>query len=426
MTKINRKIQPQTQFIESFTFPQPEMIRLDNGIPVYLLESGTQDITKIEFLFGAGSWYEEKALVSKFTNKMLKEGTKSFSAVQIHETTDYYGAHLEASSDKDMGYVALYSLNKHLDKLLPVFKEVILEPVFPERELLTRVQNKKQEFLVNCEKVKYIARWKFNELIFGNNHPYGKFHDTNDFDQLTSQNLAEFHKKHYEIQNCKIIIAGKIPANLPKIINKYFGFLTGKNKAINNKVFTAENGLNKLVHIKKDNAVQSAIRIGKLMINKTHPDYLKLKVVNTILGGYFGSRLMTTIREEKGYTYGIGSGISSFHHAGQFFISSEVGSDVTTDAIADIYNEIDILQQNKVPTKELDLVRNYMLGSLLRSQDGPFALSESLKNLIEYEMDISYFKNFIEVIMNISADEIMTLAQQYFQRETLFELKVGQ
>ena len=154
---------------------------------------------------------------------MLKEGTQSFSAAQIHETTDYYGAHLEASSDKDMGYVALYSLNKHLDQLLPVFREVILEPVFPERELPTRIQNKKQEFLVNCEKVKYIARWKFNELIFGNDHPYGKFHDANDFDRLTSLNLANFIRNITKFNNCKIIIAGKIPADLPKILNKYFG-----------------------------------------------------------------------------------------------------------------------------------------------------------------------------------------------------------
>ena len=149
------------------------------------------------------------------------------------------------------------------------------------------------------------------------------------------------------------------------------------------------------VHIKKDKAIQSAIRIGKVLVNKTHPDYLKLKVVNTILGGYFGSRLMTTIREEKGYTYGIGSGITSMQHAGSFFISSEVGADVTNDAITDIYNEIKILQERKVPDKELDLVRNYMLGSLLRSMDGPFALAESLKSLVEYGLDVEVLQEIL-------------------------------
>jgi predicted Zn-dependent peptidase len=426
MTDINRKIQPKTRFVETFSFPEPETFMLDNGIPVYQLSAGTQAITKIEFIFNAGSWFEEKPLVAKFTNKLLKEGTKSYSAAEIHETIDYFGAHLEVTSDKDMAYVTLYSLNRHLNHLLPVLREIILEPVFPEKELATRVQNKKQEFLINCEKVKYIARWKFNELIFGTSHPYGKFFEVDDFDQVTPSDLANFHKNHYTVNYCKIIVAGKIPADLTSSLNKLFGGYKNHEPLINNKPNPIDYTNQHQVHIKKDKAIQSAIRIGKVFVNKTHPDYLKLKVVNTILGGYFGSRLMTTIREEKGYTYGIGSGISSMQHAGSFFISSEVGADVTKDAIEDIYSEIKILQEEKVPAKELDLVRNYMLGSLLRSMDGPFALAESIKSVIEYGMDIRYFKDFIDTIKNITAEEVRDLAQKYFERESLFELKVGQ
>ncbi len=425
MTPISRKIQPKTQLVSSFTFPQPEVFKLDNGIPVYQLNSGTQDITKIEFIFKAGSWFEKKALVAKFTNKMLKEGTRSFSSTEIHETTDYYGAHLELSSDKDFSSVVLYSLNKHLNHLLPLFEEVILDPVFPEKELTTRKQNKKQEFLVNCEKVKYIARWKFNEMIFGNEHPYGKFHEAGDFDLLTPEDLIEFHRGQYKIQAGKIILSGKIPSDLLKNLNKHFGTRTNANPGNNQPhAYVIKNHPEK-VHVKKENAIQSAIRIGKPFINKTHPDYLKMKVVNTVLGGYFGSRLMTTIREEKGYTYGIGSGITSLQYGGAFFIASEVGADVTGDAIKDIYNEIEILQQETVPKKELDLVRNYMLGSMLRSLDGPFALAESLKSIIEYDLGIDYFTNYIDIIKNISSGEIRDLAQQYFNLDSLYELKVG-
>ncbi len=425
MSIINRKVQPSTHLLDKFSFPQPEKTQLDNGIPVYQLNSGTQDITKIEFIFDAGSWFENKALVAKFTNKMLKEGTRSYSAKQIHETIDYYGAHLESSSDKDKATVTLYSLNKHINYLLPVMREVILEPVFPENELLTRIQNKKQEFLINSEKGKYIARWKFNELIFGKSHPYGRFFDTSDFDHLTHQDLLDFHGSHYPINQCKIIIAGKIPVALPALLNELFG--GEKNVSQNPEIISIQNEFqnNRQVHIKKDNAIQTAIRIGKTLVNKTHPDYQKLKILNTILGGYFGSRLMTTIREEKGYTYGIGSGIASMQNAGSFFIASEVGSDVTDNAIEDIYNEIKILQEEKVPANELDLVRNYMLGSLLRSFDGPFALSENLKGLIEYGLDENFFINYIETINNITGNEIMELAQRYLEIESLYELRVG-
>lgn len=425
MTTINRKIQPGTQLVSSFTFPQPEVFKLDNGIPVYQLNTGTQDITKIEFIFKAGSWFETKPLVAKFTNKMLKEGTRSFSSTQIHETTDYYGAHLELSTDKDFSNVVLYSLNKHLNQLLPLLEEVILYPVFPEKELTTRKQNKKQEFLVNCEKVKYIARWKFNELIFGIEHPYGKFHEAGDFDLITPDDLTDFHRNQYKIQDSKIILSGKIPSDLIRNLNKHFGAKTDTYPG-NHQPFIPEiKNQPEQVHLKKENAIQSAIRIGKPFINKTHPDYLKMKVVNTVLGGYFGSRLMTTIREEKGYTYGIGSGITSLQHGGVFFIASEVGADVTNDAIKDIYNEIKILQEETVPEAELNLVRNYMLGSLLRSLDGPFALAESLKSIIEYDLGVDYFTKFIDTIKNISAVEIKNLAQQYFNLDSLYELKVG-
>jgi predicted Zn-dependent peptidase len=425
MIEINRKIQPAINLLDKFDFHQPLVSKLDNKIPVYQLITGTQDITKIEFVFKAGSWFEDKVLVSKFTNKLLKEGTKSFTATTIHETIDYYGAHLETSSDKDMAYVALYSLNKHIDKLLPILEEVIFHPVFPENELLTRIQNKKQEYLINIQKVKYTARWKFNELIFGKSHPYGRFFDAGDFDNLKSLDLMNFHKCHYSAGNCFIIAAGKISDNLLTLLNKHFGKYNDRMSLLNNRSFNIERIKDHKEHIIRDTAIQSAIRIGKVMINKGHPDYLKLKVLNTILGGYFGSRLMTNIREDKGYTYGIGSSIASLQNSGFFFISSEVGSDVTDDAIGEVYHEIGVLQEKKVPEKELNLVRNYMLGSFLRSLDGPFALSESYKNLIEYGLDSNYFRNYIETIKIITPEDIRVMAQTYFKKETLYELKVG-
>ncbi len=425
MDTINRKIQPGIKLVDKFNFPRPEVILLDNGITLYQLNAGTQDITKIEFIFRAGSRFEEKPLVAKFTNKMLKEGTRSFTSSQIHETADYYGAHLELSSDKDMAYAVLFSLNKHLKNLMPTFKEVILDPVFPEKELNIRKQNKKQEFLINCEKVKFIARHKFNELLFGQSHPYGRTFGAEDFDRLESSDLVDFHNKNYYLNDCKVIISGKIPDWVISLLIENFGDIRKGDNAGYQQMDEIKPSAAQKIHIKKENAIQSALRIGKVLINKKHPDFLKMKVVNTVLGGYFGSRLMTSIREEKGYSYGIGSVLSSLQHAGTFFIASEVGTDVTDLAIEDIYKEIKDLQENKISEKELDLVRNYMSGSLLRSMDGPFALSDSLKYIIEYGLDEGYFKDLIETIKNISTEDIRELAQQYLDLNTMIELKVG-
>ena len=426
MIKLNRNIQPDINLVDKIDFFEPEVVKLNNGIPVYLIDKGIQDIIKIEFLFNAGSWYQDKLLIAKFTNKMLKEGTESYTSEEIAEKIDYYGAHLETSADKDMAYISFYSLNKYLDNILPIIGEVIKCPVFPDNELEIYKQNRKQEFIISNKKVRYLARRKFNELIFSKNYPYGRLFDEDDFDRIKRDDLVSFYKDFYYPENCKIIIAGKIRKDMVNLLNRHFGGYNGSPQKINKKeIITIEPNINRRVHIKKDDAIQSAIRIGKVLFNKKHPDFLKLLVLNTVLGGYFGSRLMTNIREEKGYTYGIGSAVVSLHNSGYFFIASEIGAEVTQKAIDEIYLEIKVLKEKKIPGSELDIVRNYMLGSFLRSMDGAFALSENLKGNIEYGLDNSYYGNFIETIKNISAEELRNLAQKYLDENSLFEMKVG-
>ena len=165
--------------------------------------------------------------------------------------------------------------------------------------------------------------------------------------------------------------------------------------------------------------------MGKILFNKTHPDFMGLTVLNTVFGGYFGSRLMMNIREDKGFTYGIGSGLVSLHNSGFFFITSEVGADVSKDAINEIYKELRKLTEEKIPEDELNLVRNYMLGSFMRSIDGPFALAEKYKSVLEYNLDFDYYLKFIETIKNITSNDLLNLAQKYFTEDSMIELLVG-
>ncbi len=426
MTNLNRNIQPDINLVDRISLVKPEMLKLDNGIPVYLIDTAQQDLVKIEFLFSAGSWYEPKKLVANFTNRMLKEGSKTMTSHQIADLIDYYGAHLETNSDKDMGYVALYSLNKHLDKTLPVLADIIQNPEFNPKELETLRQNRKQHFMVNNEKVRYLAKRKFNELIFGKGHPYGKVFSAKDFDHIYQDDLQDFHQQFYTAGNCRVIVAGKIPGQFLQLMNQHFGNFNGSGIGDPASYdMEAHNPDSKKSHEVKKNAVQTAIRLGKVLFNKTHPDYVRLKVVNTILGGYFGSRLMSNIREDKGYTYGIGSALVSLHHSGYFFITSEVGSDVTQAAVREIYFEIDRLRQEKVSRQELDLVKNYILGSFLRSVDGAFAQADNFKSLLEYGLDYNYFNRYIEVVKSITPGEIRDLSQQYLDPESLRLLTVG-
>jgi len=171
--------------------------------------------------------------------------------------------------------------------------------------------------------------------------------------------------------------------------------------------------------------LQSAIRIGAPSINKRHEDYQGLKVLNVILGGYFGSRLMKNIREEKGYTYGINSSVVSLNLTGLISISTEVSNKFTRCAIDEIYKEIRRLQSEPVDKEELSVVRNYMLGELVRMFDGPFASAESFRSAWEYGLDNSYYKRFADRIQSIEPDELKALAQKYYNTDDLYEVTAG-
>ena len=427
MEIIDRKQQPTINTLEKISLLTPSEIKLDNGIPLYSINAGTQDVIRIECIFDAGTWYQEKTLVAFSTIKMLTEGTKNHSASELAEIFDSHGAFIETETDRDYTFITMYSLNKHLEKLLPVLAEMMIEPLFPEHELKVFSSNKKQEQLVSMQKVNYLSRIHFTKQLFGKEHPYGIMADAEDYEKVTRNDLVSFHKKMYHPTNLRIVISGKINDNSIKLINKYLGNKEWQPKAkAENKTFEIKSADEKINFIPKENALQSGIRLGKILFTKKDSDYFGMYVLNTILGGYFGSRLMSNIREDKGYTYGIGSGIMSMKNEGYLYIASEVGADVREDAIKEIYKEIELLKQKKVSKNELDLVKNYMIGAFLRDIDGPFALSERFTGIFDYGFDFNeYFQRYITTVKNITPKEIINLANKYFEKDSFYETIVG-
>lgn len=422
---LNRVAAPVFREIDKILLEQPDLRVLDNGVPFYSINKGTQDLVRVELIFEAGCWYESKPLTSSVTANMLREGTKKHTSAEISEILDYYGAFLNVEADPDIVSISLYTLNKHLKNLLPVFYEIITEPVFPEKELKIMIDNAKQKLKQNNEKVDFVARNRFKEMLFGINHPYAQYAKEELYDNIRIEDLVQFHSQFLLGTNFKIIVAGKVGEDHFNQLNNYFGkirHVSESESSIEKKMTT--NGSRKEL-IKKEGAIQSAIRIGKNFFNKTHPDFHPFLVLNTVLGGYFGSRLMSNIREEKGFTYGIGSGVVSLLRGGYFFITTETGVEVTEAAVTEIYKEIEKLKREPVPEEELKTVRNYMTGSFLRSIDGPFAIADRYKGVLLYRLDFDYYQKYITTIRTTGAEQILELANQYLQEDSLVELVVG-
>ncbi len=417
---------PPLKHITDFSFRHVEKTKLDNGIPVYTLNAGVQDVIRVELIFRNPAFDSAQPLMHSAANRLLNEGSSKHTAQQLAEMVDYYGAYYENEQSNDHSSVMLHTLNKHLGSTLPILHEILTDPAYPENEIQVYQQNNKQRLTVENEKVASVARRKFVEIVFGAQHSYGYYVRPEDYDKLNHAELKKFHHAQYVSNHCSIIISGKVDANVLKSLSSIFGSAdwTRSNGAIET-ISDFKPAENKINYIERDDAIQSAIRIGRPMFNKTHPDYAGMQVLNTLLGGYFGSRLMKNIREDKGYTYGIGSAVASMIKGGYFFISSEVGSDVCSAALDEIYKEIELLKTEPVPEEELQMVKNYMLGSFLKNIDGAFNLADRWKGIMFYDLDYRYYDNFIQTVKSISSAEIMQLAAKYFKREDLFELVVG-
>jgi zinc protease len=425
MSTLDRSRQPDILPINALATLETRKIELQNGIPLYVVSGGEQDIFKLEIVFNAGSAFGNNALTSAITNKLLIEGTTTKTSGEISEAFDFHGAILNKYCDKDFAGLSVFSLNKYAPKILPLFAEILSDPIFPEEEFQTLIKKQEQFFLVNNQKVSHLAKENFFPLVFGKEHPYGKMTKIEDYENIGLESIKTFYQKYYHSKNCILIVSGKVTDELLKTIGAHIGTMQLGQADQIAVLPELENIPAYQEIIKREEVLQSAIRIGRPTINKLHPDYIPMKLVSTILGGYFGSRLMANVREDKGFTYGIGSNIVSLKQGGYFFISTEVGAEVSERALKEIYFEVARMRNEKVPEAELSLVKNYMIGSFMHSIDGPFGMSENFKHALLFGLDANYLHQIVDTVNAMTANDVQAIANKYLQQENLFELIVG-
>lgn len=421
---LNRTIAPEFVQVNEINFIAPEVKSLPNGIPVYTFNAGNQELVRIEFIFNNINWDVKKPLQAVTVNSLINNGTAKLSAKEIAEQVDYYGAFLQTEYGADQITITLYSLNKHFASVLPIVRAILNESNFPQQELDIFIQNQKQKLQVNLQKNDFLARKTFANTIFGNT-AYGSDITAEDYDAIKREDLLAYYAAAFKATNCTIIAAGKFEEREFKVLDEFFGGDWANNEPSVINKFTYPNNVGAVIPIDKPEAVQSAIRMGKIVVNRTHEDFPAFQIMNTLLGGYFGSRLMLNIREDKGYTYGIGSGVASLKDAGYFFIATEVGAEVCNAALKEVFKEIDLLKQELVGAHELDLVRNYMLGSMLGSLENIFSHADKFKNLYFSGLGYDYYTNYIATVKSITAEKIQQMAQQYLNTDEFVQVVVG-
>ena len=426
---MNRANQPRIQTLEELHIPLPERKILPNGIPFTIVKAGAQEVVRIDILFKAGTWCQTQKLQALFTNRMLREGTEKFSAKVIAERMDFYGAWLELSCGAVYSCITLYSLNRYFLQTLAILESMIKEPLFEADRLKTVANMNVDQFMNNNDRVDFLAQREMLNLLLGDKHPYGKRTRKEDYLAVNTDLLREFFVEHFHSNNCHIFLSGNANEEMISQVEVVFGISEfGKlsdptQLATLPTIETAEEP-SRFIH--KKGACQSAVTLGMPTLMRDHPDYLKFRVVLTLFGGYFSSRLVSNIREDKGYTYYIGADMMHYPCSSFLLIHSECDNQFVKPLIQEVYNEMDRLHVEPVDQEELTKVKNYMVGALCRNYESPFAVADAWMFAFTSEVDDEYFQRSLEAIKKVTIEEVQSLAQKYLRKESLKEVVVGE
>ncbi len=419
---LDRTTPPPSKTIGRFHLSWPQAYQVKEKLPLFVLDTGSQPVIKLELICDAGSWYEPHNGVARFTAKMLRECTQDKSAQDIAHHIDQYGASVQIQVRPDTCTFTLTTLSKHLTPMLDLLAELLLAPAFAEQRLEHLKHLTTQTLKVEAKKNSHVVRKKFKELLFGETHPYGRQLTEAAIADITTRHLKQYYKNQL-LSNCRILVSGRVTEQDLQTITRHLQSLP--TKAQGNPLPSWPTQAPDQIHWAKKESLQTAINMGNVLVTKEHPDYLPLLVVNELLGGYFGSRLMRNIREEKGYTYGIFSQIVPLRHTSYLLIATEVIQAFAEATCQEIEKEIKALQTTPITEEELKTLQNYMLGSFLAESNDPFSVMKKFKAAYLHGLTQAHYDQYYDTIMHISAPQIMALANEYLSVSSLSQVTVG-
>ncbi|GIV38159.1 MAG: zinc protease [Cyclobacteriaceae bacterium] len=417
----DRSKQPPFQKSLQFHLKEPLAVNQPCKAPVFLLNGGDQEIIRLEFVFRAGKWFEPAPGLSHFTTVMLTRGTTGMSGNEIANRLDELGYHIETGSSSDYAYFTVYGLTDNLPQAAEIIRKCLTESCFLLRELRLEKEIYLQQLKVNQEKTSYLASRLFRQHLFGREHPYASEPEPEQLNAFTSQMLTDYFSSHY--RDFDLFVTGKFNSHTEKSVLGLIEQLPWQRHADpENAVHPA---VEKQVILPKPDAVQASIRVGKPCISRQHADYPYLALGIYLLGGFFGSRLMKVIREEKGLTYGIHAHIQTYRKASVFSVAADVNRQHADAAIEECLRQIKELREGRFSDKELDLARNHFIGSLQNEMSNAFAHMERFKALHLFQLPSDYYQNLLIKIDQACKEDIAFAIEKHIHENDMIIAVAG-
>jgi zinc protease len=410
--------------------PKPQAVDLPNGLHLMVLEDHRlPQVTFNLIIQGAGGYYDppEKIGLASYTASLMREGTKTQTSPQISESLETMAATLTISSGLSGPTASIFgsSLTEDFSKLMDLSADVLLNPLFDPAEWDRFKTRTKAGLIQQRTNPGFLASEMFNRVVFGS-HPASRVSPTAaNLDAITPDALVEFHRTHYLPDHAAMAFAGDISlAEARKLVESRLGGWTKAGTPKPSVTDPPKVGPPKLYLIARPGSVQTTLYVGTQSMTRTDPDYAALTVVNRVLGGTMG-RLFRHLREEKGYTYGIGSGFSATLYRGSWTSSTSVRTDVTDPALNDLLAEIGELRDKPVPEPELADAKRAIVGSFARDLESPQqVLGYYIDNWL-YGLPENYWDSYPARIMAVTATEAQAAAAKYWAPARLQVVAVG-
>ena len=416
---MNRNEAPELSQIDHISLVAPQIIS-KFPLPFFFMKEVPNATSRIELYFNAGTINGKVGLAS-LVSGLLLSGTNDKNSTQIHTELDNLGAYTDISIGHESAIVTLYGLKEKLAEITSLFVYSMLNADFKQKEIDELLADRKQKLKINFEKVSFLAQREFTKNLFFKSN-YGRVIEGKDYDVISREEILEFHKKHYQKGLNQVVLVGDFSDSEVANIQDLLGTMCASQLPSFTDSLT--NNVGRFA-VSKEGALQTSIRMGRIMFTRKHPDFIPFTILNTVLGDYFGSRLMSNLREDKGFTYGVNSMVSEYQNIGYFLIATDVAAEHKESALNEIRFELEKLQNEPIEEHELELVKNYLLGQLLKSADGPYAMTDLFVHLQNYGLDVDYYNRYIKEVNEITAEKLQECAKKYLHWNDLTIVTAG-
>jgi zinc protease len=420
---------PQLPPPQQLKLPEIRAFSLSNGLKVVLMEKHEVPLIQLNVIIKTGivNDPENKSGLANFTMDMINEGAAGKSSLEIADMIDYLGAKIRTSAGAHYSGVYLHAPLTKFDEALKILKSIVLKPDFPQKELDRKKKERLTTIMQWHDQPTAIASSAFNQFLFGKEYPYAKSSLGNEASiKATSvEDLKDFHKKYFVSNNAFIIAVGDInKEELKNKLENIFGsWEKGKVGDISLKTVAQVN--KRVVYlIDKPGTPQSVINIGRIGAARLTDDYNSIVVMNTLLGGSFGSRLNQNLREEHGYTYGAFSRFNFRLFPGSFIASSSVQTDVTDKALYEFFKELNGIREPLSDT-DLNRAKNYVALNYPSDFQSAGEIAGQLEEMVEYNLPENYFNEYISKMLAVTGNEVNAAAKKYIIPDQMIIVIVG-